>query len=136
MPEHYVLQVEKLNELEQMSREEKIDLFYGDETHVCSEGYVPYGWQFPDEDVCILSEKSYQLNCFGFISRQNQCRWKTTEENIDSQFIVEYLEEFSFAITKKTFLVLENARVHKSKMVQERISYWQKRGMFIFFLPP
>ena len=107
MSEHYVLQVEKLNELEQLSREGKIDLFYGDETHLCSEGYVPYGRKFPDEDVCILSEKAYKLNCFGFISRQNQCRWKTTEENIDYHFIVEYLEEFSFVITKKTFFVLD-----------------------------
>lgn len=116
--------------------EGEIDLFYGDETHVCSEGYVPYGWQFPDERVCILCEKAYKLNCFGFISRQNQCRWTTTEENIDAHFIVEYLEEFSFTITKKTFIVLDNARVHKAKAIQERIEYWQNRGLFIFFLPP
>jgi hypothetical protein len=56
-PEHYRLQVEKLNELENLSRQDAIDLYYCDETHVCSEGYVPYGWQFPGEDVCFLSER-------------------------------------------------------------------------------
>lgn len=56
LPEHYALQVEKLQELEKMSVEGRIELYYGDETHVCSEGYVPYGWQFPDEEVCFLSE--------------------------------------------------------------------------------
>ncbi|GHT74895.1 hypothetical protein AGMMS50262_08780 [Bacteroidia bacterium] len=136
MPEYYALQVEKLKELEQLSMKGTIDLFYGDETHVCSEGYVPYGWQFPDEDVCILSEKAYKLNCFGFINRQSQCRWQTTEANIDAQFILEYLEKFSFQIHKKTFIVLDNARVHKAKLIQERIPYWQKRELFIFFLPP
>jgi hypothetical protein len=40
-----------------MSREGKIDPHCGDETRVCSEGYVPYGRQFPDEEVCIFSEK-------------------------------------------------------------------------------
>jgi transposase len=119
-----------------MSETGKIDLYYGDETHVCSEGYVPYGWQFPDEEVCIFSEKAYKLNCLGFISRQNSCRWKTTEGNIDAQFVMEYLEEFSFQISKKAFVVLDNARVHKAKVIQERIPYWKKRGLYIFFLPP
>lgn len=119
-----------------MSREGKIDLYYGDETHVCSEGYVPYGWQFPDEEVCILSEKACKLNCFGFINRQSICRWQTTEGNIDAQFVLEYMEEFSFQISKKTFVVLDNARVHKAKIIQERIPYWLKRGLYIFFLPP
>jgi hypothetical protein len=59
MAEHYQLQVEKLGELEQLSDSGTIDLYYGDESHVCSEGYVPYGWQFPDEEVCILSGKAY-----------------------------------------------------------------------------
>jgi transposase len=119
-----------------MSREGRINLYYGDETHVCSEGYVPYGWQFPEEEVCILSEKAYKLNCSGFINRQSVCHWKTTEGNIDAQFVLEYMEDFSFQITKKTFVVLDNARVHKAKSIRERIPCWQKRGLYIFFLPP
>jgi hypothetical protein len=73
MAEDYQLQVEKLGELEHLSSCGTIDLYYVDETHVCSEGYVPYGCQFPDEEVCILSEKACKINCFGFIGRQNQC---------------------------------------------------------------
>ena len=119
-----------------MSRDQKIDLYYGDETHVCSEGYVPYGWQFPDEEICILSEKAYKINCLGLINRQSRCYWKTTEANIDAQFVLEYMENFSFHITRKTFVVLDNARLHKAKIIVERIPYWQKRGLYIFFLPP
>lgn len=119
-----------------MSEAGKIDLYYGDETHVCSRGYVPYGWQFPDEDVCIFSEKAYKLNCFALISRENACRWETTESNIDAQFVLEYLERFSFQIRKETFVVLDNARIHKAKIIRERIPCWQQRGLYIFFLPP
>ena len=136
MAEHYQLQVEKLAELEQLSLCGTIDLYYGDESHVCSEGYVPYGWQFPDEEVCILSEKAYKVNCLGFISRQNQCRWLMTTENIDTGFVLECLEQFSFEINKTTCVVLDNARIHKAKAIKERIPYWQKRGLYIFFLPP
>jgi transposase len=134
MAEHYELQVEKLGELENLSSRATIGLYYGDETHVCSEGYVPYGWQFPDEEVCILSEKAYKINCFGFIGRENQCFWQTTTQNIDTRFVLEFLEQFSFKIQKTTFVVLDNARIHKAKDIKERMPYWQKRGLYIF--PP
>ena len=33
-------------------------------------------------------------------------------------------------------VVLDNARVHTSKAFQERREAWEKRGLFIFYLPP
>jgi transposase len=128
--------VEKLAELEKLSEQGLIDLFYGDETHVCSEGYVPYGWHFPGEEVAILVEKGHKINCFGLINRHNQCHWAMTQHSIDSAFIGQFLDELSLKIQKETCLVLDNARIHRAKLIQERIPYWQKRGLYIFFLPP
>jgi hypothetical protein len=119
-----------------MSQQVEIDLFYGDETRLCSEGYVPYGWQFPDEEVCYLSDKFYKFNCLGFINRQSQVRWQVTGRKIDTQFVMEFLEKFSFDIKRTTFVVLDNVRIHKAKAMRERITYWQNRGLFLFFLPP
>lgn len=112
-----------------------IDLFYGDESHVSSEGYVPYGWQFPNEKVVIYTEKAYKINIFGLINRANQCYWESTQQNIDSQFIVNYLDDLSLKIKKETFIVLDNAAVHQSKLLQQYLLIWQNRGLFIFFLP-
>lgn len=123
-------------ELEELSRQGFIDLFYGDESHVCSEGYVPYGWQFSDEDVYIPVEKGYKINIWGLISRNNQTHWATTEENIDSNFVFNQLEKLSFQILRQTVLVLDNASVHKAKIIQNQLQYWEKRGLYIFFLPP
>lgn len=136
LPEHYALQVEKLQELEKLSVEGRIELYYEDETHVCSEGYVPYGWQFSDEEVCFFSEKSYKFNCFGLANRQSDCRYKVTKENINTEFILDFFEKFSFEIQQKTFVVLDNARIHKTKAIKERIPYCQERGLYLFFLPP
>jgi transposase len=97
---------------------------------------VPYGWQFPGEDICFLSEKSYKFNYFGLINRQSQCYWQVTEENINTEFILNFLEQLSFKISRTTFIVLDNARIHKTKDSRQRIPYWQKRGLFLFFLPP
>lgn len=59
-----------MKELEAQQREGRIDLYYADESHICTEGYVPYGWQFPDEDVYIASGRTARLNIFGMIDRQ------------------------------------------------------------------
>ena len=125
-----------LGQLEQLSDNGCIDLYYGDESHVCSRGYVPYGWQFPDEELYIPSEKAYRINCLGFINRKSQYMGAMTENNITAEFVMEYLEKFSFTVQKDTVIVLDNASVHKAKIIRERILYWQKRGLFIAFLPP
>ena len=119
-----------------MSKNGFIDLFYGDESHVCSEGYVPYGWQFPTEDVYIAVEKDHKINIFGLISRTNQTHWTTTEKNIDTLFIFNQMEDLSFTIQKQTVVVLDNASIHTAKRIQEQIPFWQQRGLFIFYLPP
>jgi transposase len=97
---------------------------------------VPYGWQFPGEQVCIFSEKGHKINVFGMISRSNQLHWATTEQNIDTRFVIEQLEALSLGISKETVIVLDCARVHTATVIQERIPYWQKRGLYLFFLPP
>ena len=97
---------------------------------------MPYGWQFPGEDVCILAEKGHKVNCFGLISRSNDCHWATTTQNINSEFILEQLDLRYFKIRKQTFVALDCARVHTAQCIMERLEYWQKRGLYIFFLPP
>ncbi len=71
-PQLYEYKTEKLQELEQQERDGKINLYFADESHVCTEGYVPYGWQFRDEDVYIPSLKADRLNIFGMIDRNNR----------------------------------------------------------------
>jgi transposase len=127
--------VAQLRELEALSVKGLIDLFYADESHFSSQGYVPYGWQFKDERVSIPVEKGYKINAFAMISRENKCESAVTTANIDSDFVIEFLDRKSLTLTKPTTIVLDNASVHKSKKMQERIAVWQTRGLYIVFLP-
>ena len=111
-------------------------MFYGDETRISQEGYVPYGWQFDDEDVFIEATKGKAINCFGLVSRKNDFIYRNTQKNINSDFIIETLDEFSLTITKLTVIVLDNARPHTARKVKQRFGVWQKRGLYIFYLPP
>ena len=90
-------------------------------------GVGPPMRQFPDEKVAIYVEKGYKVNVFGLISRTNQCHWAMTQQNIDSQFVVNHLDNLSLKITKETFIVLDNASIHQSKLLRENLDAWQKR---------
>ena len=122
--------------LEEQRSQGNIALYYGDETKISEEGFVPYGWQFDDERVSIAASKGKSINCFGLLSRNNDFFSKITTTNINADFIVKTLDEFSFTIKKLTVVVLDNATCHTSNKVKKLLSIWQNRGLFIFYLPP
>ncbi len=126
---------EILGELETLSNNQLIDLYYSDESRVALEPCVPYGWQFADEEVAMPSAKGGGLNCFALLSRDNRCLINTSEETFTSRFIFERLEDLSFKLPKLTVVVLDNARIHTSGIIKDRIKVWQSRGLFIFYLP-
>jgi hypothetical protein len=64
---------------------EKLASIYGDESHVCTEGYVPYGWQFFGEDVYVPSERAKRLNIFGMTGRDNHFEGFCTNESVNAE---------------------------------------------------
>ena len=135
-PQLYAYKCEKLQKLENEHAEGLIDLYYGDESHVCTSCYVPYGRQFRGEDYYVPCDQKFRLNCFGIIDRESNYDGFTTTESINSERIIEYLDSLSFRISKKTVIVLDNARIHRARKVLNNRELWEKRGLFIFFLPP
>lgn len=99
-------------------------------------GYVPYGWQFRGENVYIPSERGLRLNIFGMIDRNNRYEGFSTTENMTADKVVDFFDRLSLRIRKNTFVVLDNASVHRCKLMRELRPIWEKRGLFLFFLPP
>ena len=94
-PQLYAYKTEKLQELVQQEKDGLIDLYYGDESHICTEGYVPYGWQFRGEDVYIPSERGLRLNIFGMIDRNNRYEGFSTTENMSADKVADFLDRLS-----------------------------------------
>lgn len=130
------MKVECLGELEQLSKSGLIDLYYGDEGRVSLDPCVPYGWQFAGENAFMPAAKGAGFNCFALLSRANDLLFDVTRKRVTSEFMIEQLEGLSFSNKRMTVVVLDNARVHTSRQVQERRVFWQRRGLFIFHLPP
>ena len=62
--------------------------------------------------------------------------YRNSEKNINADFVLETIDALSFEIKKTTVIVLDNARVHTARKIKERLEIWQKRGLYIFYLPP
>lgn len=130
------MKVENLDLLEKLSENGHISLFYGDETGISERGYCPYGWQFKGENVRIPSSHGKRINCFGLISRSNEFHFETTEQRINSDFLITFFDKFSQKIVRKTVVVLDNASIHKSKFFISKSKEWEKKGLFFMYLPP
>jgi transposase len=124
-----------LGSLEKLSQQGVIDLCYGDAARVSVQAYVPYGWQFVDEEVFMPSSQGPGLNCFAFLKRDNSCHFRTTRKNINSAFVYEQLEELSMGLKKLTVVVLDNASVPVAKLIKQRRGVWEARGLYLFYLP-
>ena len=135
-PDLYQVKKESLVLLEKQAAKGYFDLYFADATKFSQQGYVPYGWQFNDEQVYIEVCRGKSINCFGLLARNNQFIYRTSTKNVNAAFVLETLEKLSFQLSKTTVIVLDNARVHTARKIKERLRIWQKRGLYVFYLPP
>jgi hypothetical protein len=77
---------------------------------------VPYGWQFPGEDVHIPVEKAYKINMLGFINRKSQYMGMMTQDTVNAGTVIEFPEKLSFL-----FATFEYCRNDMEK-TQERMA--------------
>ena len=124
-----------MGELEALSEQAKIDLFYADESAVSLTLNVPYAWQFKDEQVAMPSSLGKGTNCFALLARDNRAILQTSADNINAAFVFEQFERLSLSLKKPTVVVLDNASVHRARIIKEQIAVWQERGLYLFYLP-
>ena len=70
------------------------------------------------------------------IDRDNRYKGFTTSEKMTADKVISFLDEISFNLETDTFVVLDNASVHRNKKIRELRPIWEQRGLFIFYLPP
>lgn len=107
-----------------------------EESHIYTEGDVSYGWQFRCEDIHILSERGLKLSIFCMADRNNKYEGFSTTENMKANKVADFIARLSLRIRKDSFIVLDNASVHRCKLMRELRPIWEKQGLFLFFLPP
>ena len=136
-PEHEARVKRALAKLHRLEDAGKCQVLYGDECGFCLQPPLPYLWQLKGRTVGLPAQAhSRRLSALGFLGKCGCLRSFQTREKVTAQFIVESVESLLPTLSRPTVLVLDNASVHRSKLVREKRAEWKKKGLRLLFLPP
>lgn len=121
--------------MQTLAAEGHIDLFYGDESGFSLVPVVPYGWQLTGHSQERPSQCSRRFNVLAWLTSRGHLVSFTTQDTIDSGFVIRCIDEWVVGLTRPTVLVLDNAPIHRSRAFRACFERWQRAGLYIFFLP-
>jgi transposase len=114
----------------------KIDLVYFDQSGFNLWAKVVYAWQKRGERISVPVSKGKSQNVLGLMWHRCQ-RFESFvfEGSIDSNVVIGCFDLIAQGLTKETWIVLDNAPIHRSEEFAEKIEEWKKLGLKIYFLP-
>ena len=117
------------------AKKEDAEIFWGDETAVqnvanYARGYAPRG-QTP---VLKLKAKKMHINMISAISNQGKLHFMFSQESVNQQKLIEFLDRLIKDIHRKVYIILDNLKVHHGSLVAEWVEL-HKEQIRLFFLP-
>ena len=127
--------IEEYPAIEKQSKEENAEIQWADETACVSlpsiiKGYAPKG----KTPVMEHTAKRFKINMISSITNRGKLRFMVYEQNMDADLFVIFLERLIQSSKKKIFLILDNLRVHHSKIVKNWVEKHQDK-IALFYLP-
>jgi transposase len=133
--EEYEQKQAELAGLKQLEDQGELDLYYLDETGFCLIPCIPYGWQLIGQTEEIESRRSQRLNVLGMMTRANELHSYVSTQSITSEVVIACIDTFFPTVTKRTVIVVDQASIHTSEAIHDKLEEWQDRGIEIFQLP-
>lgn len=121
--------------IKELAKKEEAEIHWGDETGVrnsCQHGrsYSPKG-QTP---VKLSMAKRFSVNMISTVTNQGKVQFMIYSDNMNSDRLIEFMKQLIKSSEKKIYLILDNLRVHHSKLVKEWVEE-NKKDIALFFLP-
>ena len=122
--------------IEQRARAEGGEIHWGDETalvntDVRGRSYAPAG---KTPVALAVGGTRQKLSMIATVTNQGKTRWMIIDEAFDAQKLIEFLQALIKDAGKKVFLILDNLRVHHSKLVKAWVNE-HKDKIELFYLP-
>jgi transposase len=127
---------EELEEWEKMAERKEVDLYYYDESGFSLNPVISYAWQKKGTIIELPAVTSLRLNVLGFLSKNNHLESFVFTGTITSDIVVECFNIFANSLQRTTIVVLDNAPIHTSDEFDDRIDFWEEKGLFLYYLPP
>lgn len=122
--------------IEQRARAEGGEIHWGDETalvntDVRGRSYAPAG---KTPVAMAVGGTRQKLSMIATVTNQGKARWMIIDEAFDAEKLIEFLQALIKDAGKKVFLILDNLRVHHSKLVKAWVAE-RKDQIELFYLP-
>jgi transposase len=122
--------------IEQRARAEGGEIHWGDETalvntDVRGRSYAPAG---KTPVAMAVGGTRQKLSMIATVTNQGKTRWMIIDEAFDAEKLIEFLQALIKDAGKKVFLILDNLRVHHSKLVKAWVAE-RKDWIELFYLP-
>ena len=126
---------EEYPKIKQKAKREKAEIHWGDETGVKNQSnhgrsYAPKG----KTPVKKNMSKKFGANMISTVTNLGQVRFMTYRENMNSDLLIKFLKRLIQGSKKKVYLILDNLRVHHSRIVKDWVEQ-NKARLEIFYLP-
>ena len=121
--------------IEQRAKKEKAEIHWGDETGLRNDSqygrsYAPRG----KTPAVLLPARREHISLISTITNQGKVRFMVYENAMNADMLIKFLKRLIKDTDRKVFLILDNLRVHHSKVVREWLESHQDE-IELFFLP-
>jgi transposase len=104
---------------------------------LCFTPCVPSAWQPRGSVITIpTSMHNRRVNVLGFLTRHHALVPYVIAGSVDTAVVIECFEQFRQQLSKKSYVLLDNAAINKSRAFIQHMPQWVKRGLIIKYLPP
>ena len=125
------------NELVELLGEPSLDVVYLDEADFSLKGVVPYGWLPVGErtDVPVTGAHGSTVQAIGFELQDGTSQTYPHKGYVNTQTVIEIINDFSETIDRTTVVILDNASCHTSGAFCACLERWAERGLLVYHLP-
>jgi transposase len=123
-------------ELAELLEEPGLEVVYFDEAGFSLKGVVPYGWQPVGQrhEVPVTGAHGSTIQALGFEHQDGGTDTYLQKGYVDSQTVIQVIDDYSHSIEQDTVVVMDNASCHTSGAFRACIERWAERGLFVYYL--
>jgi transposase len=121
--------------IKEKAKQENAEIHWGDETGVRNNSqhgrsYAPKGKTPTKKSM----SKRFSVNMISSVTNQGRVEFMIYTDNMNADRFITFLEQLIISKSKKIYLILDNLRVHHSKIVKQWIEE-HKEHIALFYLP-
>ncbi len=122
-------------EIQARAKQEKAEIHWGDETGIQNDAYNARGFAPKGKTPVVrINATKSRVNMISSITNRGKVRFMLYKENMTSQVLIRFMSRLVKGADRKVFLILDNLRVHHSKLVKAWLEEHEEE-IAVFYLP-